>query len=483
MEHTYLIDIKRDHPLYGYFKEMTEKAGHLYNRSLFLLRNAMTALAKEPSARMPLELEALDDIFSGIDLYNDTHEKQYEYPTEEKWLLGKYCLTSILQVLGDHDYESLPAQVNQRTVAKARDAMLGFARACKAYKKDPKAFTGLPKLPDYKKGKPMTVSFSNQVCTIKHDGSKQYLKFPHTGETLYLGKKHYPGKLQAVEVIPKGQMFRICITFEDGIEYEPLPDNGRYYAIDLGVKNFAAVIGNFEMRPFIVNGGHVMSVNQIYNKMRAGKQSLLPAGIFVSNSLVQDSIKRERTIRDIFYKDAHFICRKAVEDDVHTIVCGWNNYIKNGSNLGNQNNQNFVQIPHARFIDILTCVAMKYGITVVRQEESYTSDASFLDGDGIPVYKPRKKGDAPWDMPQFSGRRVKRGLYRSNNGTVINADINAALNILRKYNSHAFDDMKSFECFLKDPVKYDVTKVPSYKCKSKPRCKRNGGSSVLPVAV
>ena len=65
------------------------------------------------------------------------------------------------------------------------------------------------------------------------------------------------------------------------------------------------------------------------------------------------------------------------------------------------------------------------GITVITQEESYTSKASFLDNDDIPVY-----GET--ENPKFSGRRVKRGLYKSSNGQLINADVNGSYNIMRK---------------------------------------------------
>ena len=157
--------------------------------------------------------------------------------------------------------------------------------------------------------------------------------------------------------------------------------------------------------------------------------------------------KREDLIRDFFYKAAHRICRYCTDNRVEVIVIGHNIGQKQEVSIGKANNQNFVSIPYTRFIRMLETVALKYGIPVIQREESYTSKASLLDGDPIPTY-----GEVPeGEKPVFSGKRVKRGMYRSSDGTLINADLNGAGNILRKEYPYAFVGM--------EPVTGQVLKV------------------------
>lgn len=139
------------------------------------------------------------------------------------------------------------------------------------------------------------------------------------------------------------------------------------------------------------------------------------------------------------------IIKMLVQHGIGTLVIGKNDGWKQDINIGKQNNQNFVSIPHARFIQQLEYKAALAGIAVVITEESYTSKASFLDGDEIPVHG---KTDT---KPKFSGRRVKRGLYKSKNGTLINADINGSANILRKAFPKAFGE--GIEGFVVNPVR------------------------------
>ena len=144
-------------------------------------------------------------------------------------------------------------------------------------------------------------------------------------------------------------------------------------------------------------------------------------------------------MRDYFYKCAWYICRYAQAAGVEVIVMGHNEGQKQEVTLGDKNNQHFVAIPYLKFITVLKTVAAKCGIAVVIREESYTSRASLLDMDDIPTYK---QGDGT--KYQFSGKRIHRGLYKSGNGTVMNADINGASNILRKEYMYAFDNVKDF---------------------------------------
>jgi IS605 OrfB family transposase len=119
---------------------------------------------------------------------------------------------------------------------------------------------------------------------------------------------------------------------------------------------------------------------------------------------------------------------------IGTLVIGKNAQWKTEIELGKQTNQNFVSIPHSRLIEMLEYKARLAGITVIVQEESYTSRASFLGLDPIPVYGKTEK------EPVFTGKRIKRGLYKTSTGQLINSDVNAAYNILRKAIPNAFSN-------------------------------------------
>ena len=151
------------------------------------------------------------------------------------------------------------------------------------------------------------------------------------------------------------------------------------------------------------------------------------------------SRKRDERMRDFFYKCAHFICRGAEKDKVEVIVCGHNDGIKDGVNFKKKDNQNFVCIPERVFLKILEHVGAQYGIPVVIREESYTSKASMIDFDGIPTY-----GEEDGKTYDFSGKRIRRGLYRTKDGTILNADINGAANTIRKEYPEAFRDVTDF---------------------------------------
>ena len=152
------------------------------------------------------------------------------------------------------------------------------------------------------------------------------------------------------------------------------------------------------------------------------------------------SARRDRIFRDVFYKISHLMCTVAVSRDIDMIIVGRNTGWKQNANMGHRNNQTFVQIPHAQFISTLKVTAAKYGIEVFEQEESYTSRSSVIDDDPIPTY-----GNPESPYINLSGRRTKRGLYRTADGTLINADVNGSLNIGRKYDPWMFENVSSGE--------------------------------------
>lgn len=224
----------------------------------------------------------------------------------------------------------------------------------------------------------------------------------------------------------------------------------RILGLDPGVDNFLAGTTNFPAIPFLADGKWLKSVNRHFNKERARLISELTKGLdskqSVKNSRRLNAIskKRERQFRDFFYKLAHWIAHYCMENRIEVIVCGHNEGQKQEANLGGANNQNFVQIPYLTFLNILKQVCTDSGIPVIMQEESYTSNASLIDGDEIPTY-PENTATAP----VFSGKRISRGQYRTKDGMILNADLNGAGNVIRKEYPDAFSGVTDWSYLTK----------------------------------
>jgi putative transposase len=215
-------------------------------------------------------------------------------------------------------------------------------------------------------------------------------------------------------------------------EHQAEVDQSLVAALDLGVNVLAALTSNQPgFVPRLVSGKPLKSLNQYYNKQRAQhQQRLAHENRFTSRHLDQVTTKRNRRVDTYLHTASRRIMDLLVSEGIGTLVIGKNPLWKQEASMGRKNNQQFVQIPHARFIDQLTYKARLVGITVVMQEESYTSKASFLDLDLIPTYDQKRT-----EKPVFSGKRIVRSWYRASDGQVIHADINGSYNILRKSSS------------------------------------------------
>ena len=340
--------------------------------------------------------------------------------------------------------------------------MKSFFKDMKEYKKDPSKFTGKPELPHYKKkGGVCSYALTNEDCEIKTEddgnGKPVYVvKFPLTKKRLTLGGS-VPGRLIKIQVKPYHGIYNLCIVFDDGMEQPTLSEKPeRICAIDFGVDNIAAMTNNIGLPNLLFKGGVFKSQNQWYNKQTARISSEQTKGTtdkFVPNEAYHKvCVKRENQFVDFSRKVAKQIIDFCVKNKIDTLVLGRNKLWKKESNIGKQNNQTFVQMPIYRLIQSITAKAAANGIRIVEQEESYTSRASYLDNDFIPVY-----GEEPENM-SFSGKRRphgERGLYRTADGTIVNSDINGSANIGRK----AFPDLYTGKVQFDNTI---VIKHPDY---------------------
>ena len=206
--------------------------------------------------------------------------------------------------------------------------------------------------------------------------------------------------------------------------------------IDLGITNIVTTSNNCGLIPFVINGNGLKSFNQWFNKTKASLQSILPNNQYTSHRLEYLYQYRNNRTSDYYNKVASYIVNYCVNNNIGTIIICQNIQWKNNINIGSKNNQTFCNIAHTQLINKINQLSKKVGIFVMQIEESYTSKASFLDGDDIPIYKKDDKTNY-----QFSGKRVYRGLYKTKDGILINADINGASNIIKKWNPLAFKNI------------------------------------------
>ena len=237
--------------------------------------------------------------------------------------------------------------------------------------------------------------------------------------------------VKQVRIVPKSNHYVVEVVYEQA-ETQAEVDSNLYAGIDIGLNNLATLTSNkVGFVPRIVNGRPVKSINQYYNKERARLQSILSQEHhFTSRQLDRLTTKRTRKIMHYLHTASRRIIDLLVAEGIGTLVIGKHECWKQEINIGKRNNQNFVSIPHARFIDMLTYKAKLVGIQVMVTEESYTSKCSFLDNEPIGKHE------------HYEGKRIKRGLFRSQFGKLIHADVNGSYNIIRKVAPKSFEGVE-----------------------------------------
>jgi putative transposase len=330
-------------------------------------------------------------------------------------------------------YQALPRKVSNSILIVIDNNWRSFKAALKAWYGHPETFTGRPKLPGYKhkeKGRNILI-YDLQALSKK--ALKRGMIAP-SGLAIEIATKQTRETIDQVRMVPRLDGYMVEVVYRKE-EKQAEVDPSLIAALDLGVNTLAAVTSTKQgFQPLLVNGRPLKSLNQHYNKQRAHHQShLARTKRFTSRQLDRITTKRNRRVNAYLHTASRRIIDHLVREGIGSVVVGKNPLWKQEVEMGRKNNQAFVQIPHARFIEMLTYKAKLVGIQVILQEESYTSKASFLDRDPIPTYDPGRK-----EKPRFSGRREKRGLYRASDGRRINADINGSYNILRKAFSESF---------------------------------------------
>jgi putative transposase len=352
---------------------------------------------------------------------------------------GKYLdYHEMDKLMQSHEaYKALPAKVSQQVLMLLDKNWKSFFEARKAYEQNPSRFTGRPKLPKYKHKQDGRNILVYTLQAISKKGLKKGLIQP-SQLGISVKTTQHPSAINQVRIVPKKGYYVVEVVYEKAMKHACV--NPAYYAgIDLGIDNLAALASNKPgFVPVVVNGRPVKSVNQFYNKRKAALQKKR-GHTGTTRRMEHLTNRRNRRIEHYMHTASKRIIDLLVEEGIGVLVIGKNDGWKQDIEMGKRNNQNFVHIPHARFIAMLTYKAELVGITVKVIEESYTSKASLLDLDPLPV---RTDGD---EKHMFSGKRLARGLYQASNGREINADINGAGNIIRKVAPDAFRQAEGVE--------------------------------------
>lgn len=381
--------------------------------------------------------KSLDNIcFLSKNLYNSSlYHIKNELNKSGKWIRYNE-LEKIFRTNNQKDYMALPNNSSQQIMMILDINFKSYFNAIKSFKKSKTSFTGCPDFPHYKhkiNGRNIIVFTSNQF-RFKED---RFIYFPKkSGINPIKTKLNKDTKIHQIRIIPKNNQYiiEIVYNFSEKIINKL---NNNYLSIDLGLNNLATCITNKNnLKPFIINGKPLKSINQYYNKKEAEYKSKL--GHFInfkeervqygkSKKITTLTNKRNNKINDYLHKSSKIIIDYCIKNDINNIVLGKNIGWKQEINIGKRNNQNFVNIPFYKFESYLNYKCQKFGIKFIVREESYTSKASALDLDIIPTYNTNDN-----QKYSFSGKRIKRGLYKTKDNKLINADINGSINILRK---------------------------------------------------
>ena len=378
--------VKPNHGLYRTLDDLTFKAKNLYNHGLYLYRQSYFEHKKNPDV----------PVLTWADI-DKTLRKQ-----------------------GHDDMRALPSKVANAVLKNLGENITSFWKLVRLKNKG--KLTQKPMLPHYlhKTEGRYPVSFNYQTFGTKRGSNNELFLCPK-GLNLPIPTKVANPK--QVRIVPNRNNFIIEVIY-DAKERAP-KSTSKYAGIDLGVDNFATITFSTQNKPLIIKGLELKSVNQGYNRLITKAQELLPETQKTSKPIHRLWSRRSWILKTKIHQMTAFLATLFDEMQIEKVFIGKNNNWKQSLPFGKKVKQHFAYLPYETFIEQLQYKCQLRGITVIVQEESYTSKASFLDGDDIPVY-----GEV--ENPQFSGRRIKRGLYQSGNGRLINADVNGSYNILRK---------------------------------------------------
>lgn len=382
------------------FEDICLKSGLLYNYVLYLVRQG---------------------------IFNKEYLKEYDLST-------KLCREN--QV----DFRNLPNHVSQQVIKQVFQNIKSWIKLRKDFDKNPGKYDNhQPHLPKYKKCKKQNiVIFTTSSCRVKDDGYIHFVK--NVVEPIKTNVKK--DELKQVRIVPQATCYVVEVIYERK-ETDLNLNKDNFLSIDLGLNNLCSCISNVGVKPFIINGRVMKSLNRWYNKKKARLMSYV-GDKGTSRRIRRISLYRNCWIDDKMHKISKYIVNFCVSNNIGRIIIGLNKEWKQEINIGRRNNQHFVSIPHSKLIDKIMYKAKLLGIEVVTHEESYTSKIDHL------AFEEMKYQD------NYLGKRKRRGLFQSSIGKLINADINGAIGIARKVIGDSCINAIAGSGFAFNPIRLNI---------------------------
>ena len=361
--------------------------------------------------------------FYAKNLYNyANYIIRQEFINNGRWI-RYHDLDKLLQK--SNPYQELKSQPSQQTLKVLDKTWKSFFVAIKDWKKHPEKYLGMPQLPGYKeKNGRFPWYIKNNTCYVDENKVLHFQVKRLHGATF---QTRTDGRLLGVRFIPRGSVYVMEAIFEVEVPDTPTGEPTRIAGIDLGVNNLVTLANNIGERPIIINGRVIKSINQYFNKRKAKMQSelMLRNGKRKSRALEDLSYKRHNRLKTHLHKASRMTVNWCIVHGIDTLVCGLNKCWKQQIVLSKPNMQKFVYIPYDALINQLEYKCQSAGIRFVLTDESYTSGTSFLDN------------EQPIQEQYNRSRRKKRGLFQASD-RLINADVNGALQIIKKVVPNAF---------------------------------------------
>lgn len=411
------FNIKKSHIDYQYIKVQLIESKEIYNFANYILRQ----IYFKNTHNHKYSLEFVNEYPSLTELFLQYIEENKQFTT-----LFYKIICEFSKLKG----YSINSKIVQNIVDKLKNDWDSYWALLKA-KKD-KTYNKKINIPAYKK-KYNLVEYNNQVM------SKKKLKLGYIGtdkmkQGIKIAKKYQALNCKCFRIYEKHDKLFCELIYEKDITKVEKTD--KVASIDIGLENLFTIAFNYNKKGISIKGTKLKAINQYFNKLKASLQSMLPHKQYTSKLINQLMYKREEQLRNYIGYYTNQLIAILKEEKISKLIVGYNKEWKQNINIGKANNQNFVNIPFRKILDILRYKLEENGIECKEQEESYTSQSSYLDNDDIPTYH---KGNLQAYI--FSGKRITRNLYQSKQGKIINADLNGALNILKKSGERLIEEL------------------------------------------
>ena len=405
------FNIKKNHIDYNYIKQQLIESKEIYNYANYVIRQIFFKKSRNNKYNMDF-----------VDEYPELKDLFLNYIDENKQFTTLFC--KIIRKFAKLKEFSINSKIVHSIIRRLKadwDSYWALFNLAKNKEYDKKI-----NIPKYKKQYNL-VEYGNQVL------SKKKLKLGFIGtdkmkQGFKLSKKQKDLNCKCFRIFYKNNNFVCELIYEKEIN-DQTSSTGKAASIDLGLENLFTVAFNYNKKGISFKGTKLKSINQYFNKETSKLKSLLPKNEYCSKRINHLFYKREEQLRNVIGFYSNRLIDLLVNEGISTLVIGHNKDWKNKINIGKVNNQNFVSIPFSKVIDIIKYKLEDHGIKCIEQEESYTSKASFLDNDNIPTFNEDEN-----QKHTFSGKRITRNLYKTKNNQIIDADLNGALNIMKKAN-------------------------------------------------